>query len=303
MNVKSLHSPPKKGDRVAIVAPDFWLTDAKSIVSKATKILHSWGLEVVLGKRNGRLAGADVQRKEDLQWALDDPTIKAVFALRAGYGTVRIIDKLDFMQFFQSPKWIIGFSDITNLLTKLHQLGTVSIHSEMLKSFSKPQYASSIASFKKLLFEGTARFKALPSKLNRLGTVTAPVMGGNLSLLCSNLGTLLALDTKNKILVIEDVNVVLFQLDRMLTQLKRAGVLEHFAGLVIGSTTAIGAWHKNVEEIAEEHVAAYDYPVAFHFPIEHEAPNLAFPHGSTGKLCVEQGHASLVFMPQGRYGQ
>ncbi|MEL6606834.1 MAG: LD-carboxypeptidase [Bacteroidota bacterium] len=293
-----------RGDKVAIVAPAFWLIDAKLIVSKATKLLNSWGLEVVLGqhlyKKSGRLAGTDAQRREDLQGALDDPTIKAVFTLRAGYGTTRIVDELDFTQFLRGPKWIIGFSDMTNLLTKSHQLDVASIHGEMLKNFSEPRYASSITSLKKLLFEGTAQLKAPASKLNRLGVVTAPVVGGNLSLLCSNLGTPLALDARDKILVIEDINMVLFRLDRMLMQLKRAGVLEHLAGLVIGSATAIGTWNKNVEEIIKEHVADYNYPVAFRFPIGHEAPNLAFPHGGVGKLCVEKEKASLIFAPQGR---
>ncbi len=298
--------PPllQKRDRVAIVAPAFWSVDAKPIVGKATKLLQSWGLEVVQGqhlyKRRKRLAGTDAERAEDLQRALDDPTIKAVFALRAGYGTVRIIDKLDFTKFFKYPKWVIGFSDITNLLVKLHQMNAISIHGEMLKNFSKPQYTSSLGSLRNLLFEGTVQLKSPPSKLNRLGTVIAPVVGGNLSVLCSNLGTPLALDTRNKILVIEDINVVLFRLDRMLMQLKRAGVLANLAGLVVGSSTAIGSWDKSIEGIIREHVAAYDYPVAFYFPVGHEAPNFAFPHGGIGKLCVEKNKVSLTFAPLGR---
>ena len=294
----------QKGDKVAIVAPAFWLIDAQPIVSKATKLLQSWGLEVVRGQhlyqRKKRLAGTDAERAEDLQWALDDPTIKAVFALRAGYGTIRIIDELDFTNFLKHPKWVIGFSDITNLLVKLHQLDALAIHGEMLKNFSKPQYASSLTSLKKLLFEGTAWLKAPPSKLNRLGVATAPVVGGNLSVLCSNLGTSLTLDTRNKILFIEDVNVVLFRLDRMLMQLKRAGVLANLAGLVVGSSAAIGSWDKSLEGIIREHVAAYDYPVAFYFPAGHEAPNFAFPHGNMGKLCVEKNSVSLVFAPLSR---
>lgn len=166
--------------------------------------------------------------------------------------------------------------------------------------FPEPQYASSIASLKSLLFEGTARLTEQPSTLNRLGTVAAPVVGGNLTLLCNNLGTPSALDTNNKILVIEDVDEQLYSLDRMLVQLKRAGMLQHLAGLVVGGITdtkddASNPFGKSAEEIIKEHVAPYDYPVAFNFPIGHAAPNLAFPHGSMGQLCVAKDKVCLSF--------
>ena len=298
--------PPllKKGDKIAIVAPAFWSPDTASIIAQATKKLQAWGLEVVLGPnlyaRQYMFAGTDRQRAEDLQWALDDPTISAVIALRGGYGTTRIIDQLDFTRFMQNPKWIIGYSDMTILLIRLYQLGTVAVHGEMPKNFSKPQYAASIASLKTLLFEGTSQLSAQPNTLNRLGRVTALVVGGNLTLLCNNLGTPSALATNNKILVLEAVKEKLYAIDRMMVQLKRAGILQHLAGLVVGGITdttdfADNPFGKSAEEIIQEHVAAYDYPVAFHFPIGHHPPNLAFPHGSIGQLCVEKNQVSLVF--------
>ena len=298
--------PPllKRGDKVAIVAPAFWVTDMKNVVSSATKILQTWGLEVVLGRhiyaRHYKFAGTDAQRMEDLQWALDDPTVKAVFALRGGYGTSRIIDKLDFSHFLSSPKWVIGFSDITTLLIRLHQLGTVSVHGEMPKNFLKPQYASSIESLRALLFKGTVQLSAQPHVLNRLGTTTAPVVGGSLTMICNSLGTLSMLDTNKKILVLEDIGEQLYSLDRLLVQLKRAGMLQHLAGLVVGGMTdmqddANNRFGKSAEEIIKEHVDAYDYPVAFNFPIGHEAPNWAFPHGGVGQLCVEKNKVSLTF--------
>ena len=307
-NCRGPIEPPllKRGDKVAIVAPASWLVDAKNIVREVTKLLQAWGLEVVLGQhiyaRYYRFAGTDTQRIEDLQGALDDPTVKAVFALRGGYGTTRMVDQLDFTQFLKSPKWVIGFSDITTLLIQLHQLGTVSVHGEMPTNFLKPQYASSLASLKTLLFEGTARLTAHPSTLNSLGTVTAPVVGGNLTLLCNNLGTPSALDTNNKILVIEEVGEQLYALDRTMVQLKRTGKLRHLAGLVVGSMVDMkddpnNPFGKSAEAIIKAHVAAYDYPVAFNFPIGHEAPNLAFPHGRMGQLCVEKDKVSLVFGP------
>ncbi|MEM9417093.1 MAG: LD-carboxypeptidase [Bacteroidota bacterium] len=300
--------PPllKRGDKVAIVAPAFWSPDAENIVTQATKKLRSWGLEAVLGqhlyKKDGRFAGTDAQRTGDLQWAFDDPTIKAIFTLRGGYGTTRIVDKLDFTQFLKHPKWVIGFSDITTLLIQLHQLDIVSVHGEVLKNFLKPQYTSSIASLKTLLFEGTAQLTASPSQLNRVGIVTAPVVGGNLTLLYNNLETPSALDTNKKILVIEEVDEHLYALDRVMVQLKRTGKLQHLAGLVIGGMVAMkdepsNPFGKSVKEIIKEHVAPYGYPVAFNFPIGHEAPNLAFPHGGIGKLRVEKDTVSLVFEP------
>ncbi|XWN35081.1 MAG: LD-carboxypeptidase [Roseivirga sp.] len=312
-SVRGKHSVPiqppllRQGDKVAIVAPSFWLEDSARIVKKTVQLLESWGLEVVLGQhvqaRHGRFAGTDAQRMEDMQWAMNDPTIRAILALRGGYGTTRIVDALDFMPLLQSPKWIIGFSDITTLHLRLHQLGITAVHGEMPKHFFKPQYASSVASLKTWLFEGQARLAARPNRLNRCGTVTAPVVGGNLTMICSNMETPSALDTDHKILVIEDVDVALFRLDRVMVQLKRTGKLEQLAGLVVGSMTNVqdkldNPFGKSAEEIIQEHVAEYEYPVAFNFPVGHEAPNLAFPHGGVGRLCVEQEEVSLSFGDQ-----
>ena len=260
-------------------------------------------LEVVLGQhiyaRPYRFASTAAQRAEDLPGALDDPTVKAVFALRGGYGTTHIVDQLDFTQFLKSSKWVIGFSDITTLPIRLHQLGNVSVHGAMPKNFLKPQYASSLTSLKK-----PCSSKALLGlyTLNSLGTVTAPVVGGNLTLICNNLGTPSALDTNNKILVIEEVGEWLYALDRAMVQLKRTGKLRHLAGLVVGRMIDTkddpnNPFGKSAEEIIKEHVAAYDYPIAFNFPIGHEASNLAFSHGRIGQLCVEKDKVSLVFGP------
>ena len=292
-------------DKIAIVAPASRLKYPKSTLEKAIEIFQSWGLEVVLGKyvsvgHRNTFAETDGERTEELQWALDDPTIKAVFALRGGYGTTRIVDRLDFIRFLKSPKWVVGFSDITTLHTQLHKSGVISVHSVMPTHFSAPQYKVSIDSLKTLLFEGTAHLSAPASNLNRLGSVRAPVVGGNLTLICSNMETLSALDTKNKILVIEDIGTNLYIVDRMMVQLKRAGKLQNLARLIVGNMTRMQEhpscpMGKSAEAIIQEHVASYNYPVAFRFPIGHEAPNLAFPHGSLGTLRVKNDKASLVF--------
>jgi muramoyltetrapeptide carboxypeptidase len=299
--------PPllRKKDKVAIVAPAAKVEESKKVIEKATEMLESWGLEVVLGRHVrvnscNALAGSDAQRAEDLQWALDDPTIKAVFSLGGGYGTTRIVDQLDFTRFLRSPKWFIGFSDITALHMRIHNLGITSAHGAVLTSFSNPQHKASIDSLRTLLFEGTAHLAAPVNPLNKLGSVTAPVVGGNLVLICNNMETLSALDTKNKILVVEEVGEHLYALDRMMVQLKRAGKLKDLAGLVVGQMAYMKdflslSMNKSAEEIIHEHIAGYNYPVAFQFPIGHQAPNLAFPHGSIGTLCVSHDKVSLVF--------
>jgi muramoyltetrapeptide carboxypeptidase len=299
--------PPllKRKDKVAIVAPASKAEESKRVIEKATEIFQSWGLEVVLGKyvsvnSCNAFAGTDVQRAQDMQWALDDPTIKAVISLRGGYGTTRIVDQLDFTRFLRTPKWIIGFSDITTLHMQLHKLGVVSVHGTMPALFSDAKQDASMESVRVLLFEGAAKLAAPATSLNRLGSVTAPVVGGNLTLICSNMETPSALDTKNKILVIEDVGENLYALDRTMVQLKRAGKLKDLAGLVVGKMVYMKdllslPMNKSAEAIIQEHVADYSYPVAFQFPIGHQAPNLAFPHGKIGTLCVRNDKASLVF--------
>jgi muramoyltetrapeptide carboxypeptidase len=299
--------PPllRKKDKIAIVAPASKVGESKKVIEKATEIFRSWGLEVVLGKyvsvnsRNA-FAGSDAQRAEDMQWALDDPTIKAVISLRGGYGTTRIVDQLNFTRFLRNPKWVIGFSDMTALHIRIHNLGVASVHGAVPTLFLSPQHKASINSLRTLLFEGTAHLAAPANALNRLGTVTAPVVGGNLVLICNNMETPSALDTKNKILVIEEVGGYLYALDRIMVQLKRAGKLKDLAGLVVGKMVYIQdlvslPMNKSAEAIIQEHVAGYNYPVAFQFPIGHQAPNLAFPHGKIGTLRVENDKASLVF--------
>lgn len=298
--------PPllKQKDKVAIVAPAWWAIDKDLILKETKEILHSWGLEVVIGKsigpRCGQFAGNDKLRLSDLQAMLDDPTIKAIFAYRGGHGTTRIIDALEFTKFLQHPKWLIGFSDVTAMHLKLHQLGVVSIHGEMPRHFPDSLYQSSIHSLQLALFKGATKLTAKPNTYNRVGDASAPVVGGNLVMICSNIGTNIDLDTKGKILVLEDVGEQLYAIDRMLVHLKRTGKLEHLAGLVIGSMVAMKdktnvSFGKSVQAIIKEHVAEYKFPVAFNFPIGHKAPNIAFLHGAIGRLSVTEESVTLSF--------
>ncbi len=302
----SMTKPPilSKNDTIAIIAPGFWDNKAEEIIPKARQILEDWGLHVVVGKtigaQYGLFAGEDQLRRADFQRMLDDPTIKAIFAYRGGYGTTRIVDDLDFTQFLQHPKWVIGFSDMTTIHLHLHQLGIVSIHGEMICHFTDKRYESSLASLKAVLFGKPIKITAKPDVCNKLGTAQAPVVGGNLMMICNNLGTKSDLDTQGKILCLEDVDELLYALDRMMVQLKRAGKLDHLAGLIVGGMLAMKdnankPFGKSAYEIIQEHTATYNYPVAFNFPIGHEAPNMAFPHGAVGKLAVKKETVSLTF--------
>lgn len=176
-------------------------------------------------------------RLADVQAMLDNPNIKAIFAMRGGHGCAQIVDDLDFTNFLQHPKWVIGFSDVTTLHLQLHQLGVISVHGVMPKQFPDSAYKTSIASLRETLFKGKAIISAKATSSNRLGAAQAPVIGGNIIIICSNLGTKLDVDTKGKILVLEEVGEKFYTIDRLMVPLKRSGKLQHLAGLVIGGIT------------------------------------------------------------------
>ena len=293
-----------KSDLVGVSAPAGKIK--KESLDAAVSILQSWGLRVELGKHifseaHGYFSGSDDERLEDFQQLLDDPQLSAIICARGGYGTTRIIDRLDFTNFLKHPKWIIGFSDATALHIRLHQLGVESIHSVMLIQFPKPEYKDSVESLRKILFGQTVLLEANAAKSNRLGSVSGVVIGGNLTLLIDSLGTAMEIDTTNKILIIEEVGEYKYKLDRMFTHLKRANKLSQLAGLIIGHMTDIndaeGTFGQSAEEIVLDKVKEYNYPVAFNFPIGHEAPNLAWKHGATGTLMVSNEKSELTFAP------
>lgn len=293
-----------QGDTVAMVALSSARTDMQERVRLAIQVLQTWGLKVVLGKhiydKHYRFSGKDADRLADLQWALDDAKVKATIVCNGGYGSTRIVDKVDFAAMQLQPKWFVGFSDTTTLLLKLHQLNVVSVHGPVGPHFAKAEQASSVESLRQLLFEGHAKASASAHALNRTGEAKAPVVGGNLTMICNNIGTPSALDTQDKILVIEDVGEHPYRLDRLLVQLKRMGQLRHLAGLVIGKFTGTymnpeDPFAASVESMVKEHVHEYDYPIAFGFPIGHEPPNTAFPHGAIGRLGVSMQGANLCF--------
>lgn len=285
-------TPPgiQKGDKIGIVACARKIS--KEELQPALELLTSWGLEPVMGKNifgeEHQFSGTDDQRAEDLQSMLDDPAVKAVISARGGYGTVRIIDKIDFTRFRQHPKWIIGYSDITVLHSHIHNFGIQTLHATMPINFTKN--AEATETLRKALFGEKLSYEVGSHSLNRKGNAEAELTGGNLSLLYALTGSSSDLDTKGKILFIEDLDEYLYHIDRMMISLKRSGKLSQLAGLIVGGMSDMKdntiPFGKTAEEIILDAVKEYDYPVCFNFPAGHIDRNLALVMGKKVKLEV-----------------
>ena len=220
----------KKGDRIGIVATARKISIEE--IQPAVDILKSWGLEIVLGenlfREQNQFSGSDAERTNDLQNMLDDNFIKAIFCARGGYGTVRIIDKIDFTKFIKTPKWIIGFSDVTVLHSHIHNLGIETIHAPMLLNFTKNLNA--VETLRKAVLGEKLLYEIPNHSLNRKGNAEGILVGGNLSLLYALTGSESDIDAKGKILFIEDLDEYLYHIDRMMLNLKRSGKLKSLAG-------------------------------------------------------------------------
>ncbi|MHA8082745.1 S66 peptidase family protein [Aquirufa sp. A-Brett2-15D] len=286
--------PPylQPGDEVAILSPASF--PASENWKLGVEVLESWGLRVrkapnYLARHFG-LGGTDEERLADLQQMLDDPSIKAIFPIRGGYGSSRLLDSLDFSGFISSPKWIVGFSDITALLCEVDHLGFASIHGPMPHNFCQKGGESALQNLHSLLFDGALSLSAEAHPLNRFGEASAEIIGGNLSLLCHLVGTSTFASTDGKILFIEEVGERLYHVDRMLVQLKRAGYFQNLAGLILGGFTdcneaslTIG---KTAYELVAEHTAGTSFPIAFNFPAGHIPNNQPLIFGVKTKFLV-----------------
>ena len=289
----------KKGDKIAIIA------SARKIslqeLQPAIDIFKTWGLEVVLTKnifnQDHQFSGTDAERAADLQTALDDDSIKAIISARGGYGTMRIIDQLDFIKFKQHPKWVIGYSDITVLHSHIHNFGIETLHATMPINFSVNTEAVEI--MRKVLFGEKFNYEIQNHPLNKKGIVEAQVVGGNLSLLYALTGSASSIHTKGKILFIEDLDEYLYHIDRMMVSLKRYGKLADLAGLIVGGMTDMKdnqiPFGKTAEEIILDAVKEYNYPVCFNFPAGHIDKNLAIPLGRNMKLVVDEKGTTVSF--------
>jgi len=295
--------PPylKKGDKIAITCP------AKKLpkpMTDAVELLQSWGLEVVIGETLNaeyhQFAGDDNLRARDMQRFLDDDSIKAIIAARGGYGTVRIIDKLDFTRFAQNPKWLIGFSDITVLHAHIWaNYGVQTIHGQMPVNIPDAS-ATSLETLRKSLFGESVEYTIDTHELNRIGDATGILVGGNLSLLISILGSVSDYSYDGKVLFLEDVGEYLYSIDRMMRALKRAGKLKNLAGLIIGGFTECKdndiPFGQTAEEIIAEVVSEYDYPVCFGFPAGHIDDNRALVFGCGVSLSITQNSANINYI-------
>lgn len=298
----------KTGDTIAILAPAGILKPSrKAVVLQAKQLAESWGLYVVLGKnmfhQNNHFAGTDNERAADFQEALDNKNIKAIWAARGGYGSVRILDKLDFTKFTQNPKWIIGYSDITAFHNHIHNLGIETLHAMMATSLEEKPSAiiETISTFKKALFGENLSYKIPLSKYNRtqnLDTIQGQIIGGNLAILTSMLGSKSQLNTDDKILFIEEIGEYKYAIDRMLQSLKRANYFTNVKAVVVGNMSLIKKnstkWGSSIEQLILDAIPA-DIPVIFNFPAGHEADNRALIFGRKTKLNISKEHSTLSF--------
>lgn len=291
----------KKGDKVAIVctARKFSSHEAQ----KALQLLESWGLIGVLGQTIdvdcNQLGGTDEQRIKDFNAQLADPSIKAIWCARGGYGTVRIIDHIDSSLLLQNPKWIIGFSDVSVLHCHMNQFKIPTIHGLMAFSVANSTQES-LDSLYAALFGETIKYSIDSSEQNLQGEATGELVGGNLSILYSLLGSASALDTKGKILFIEDLDEYLYHVDRMMYNLDRNGLLKDLKGLIVGGMTKMHdnqiPFGQDAKQIVLSFAKKYQFPVAFDFPAGHGKDNYALIFGQKVKLVVAKEESTLRFL-------
>ncbi len=288
------------GDKIGIVATGRKVSSQD--VAAAVEIFKSWGYQPIKAANlhstsHNYLAGTDEQRMADFQAMINDPDIKAIACARGGYGTTRIIDALDFSNLKSNPKWVVGFSDVTAIHLRMLKEGIKSIHGTMPLLFGNPASKPSVESLRLSLTGTPDKIVAPPNIHNQKGKVTGAVVGGNLSLIADSMGTSTEPDMTGKILVIEEIDEYVYKVDRMLTQLKRAGKLDHLAGLVVGYMTDIKelevAFNETIEHVVLNKIKNPGLPVAFNFPIGHENTNYAWIHGSQMTLEV-QGDGAIL---------
>ncbi|MFK5855291.1 MAG: LD-carboxypeptidase [Bacteroidota bacterium] len=285
----------KKGDKIAIVASARKIS--KEELESSFKIIRGYGLDVVYSENlfdvDNQFAGSDDVRAAELQKMLDDEAVKAVFFARGGYGSVRIIDKIDFSNFVSNPKWLVGYSDITVFHNHVvTNFGIQTLHASMPINF-KDNTKQVLDSLFDVLFGKYPSYEIETHSLNRNGIAYAELVGGNLSVLYSLLGSISFPETDGKILFLEDLDEYLYHIDRVMIGLKRAGKLSNLAGLIVGGMTQMNdniiPFGKTAEEIILDTVCEFDYPVYFNFPAGHIDDNRALVMGRRVKIEVKKG--------------
>ncbi len=290
----------QKGDTIGILA-----TARKADLASlqpAIKLLESWGLHVVIGKTIGKeenqLAGPDWLRATDFQEMIDNPKIKAIWAAKGGYGTVRIIDRIDFTNFKKKPKWVCGFSDMTVLHSHINNMGIETIHSFMALNAgtANPEV---LASFHKALFGDKLSYTIPSHEYNVNGTAKGEIVGGNLSVLYSIIGSKSEVDYKGKILFIEDLDEYLYHIDRMMMNLKRNGYFDGVKAVIVGGMTSMNdneiPWGKDALQIIQDVLKDYKFPIIYNFPAGHIKDNRTLILGKVVAIDVNEKESTVKF--------
>ncbi len=296
--------PPylKKGDSIGITCPAGIMPFQK--MQTCIQTLQDWGFtvktgETVRSKSLNYFSGTDDERLHDLQMMLDDQSVKAILFGRGGYGTSRIVDDIDFKIFKKSPKWLLGYSDITVLHAHLFSvIRTASMHCNMAAAFNDGGKDTAAVQAIRLALQGkAAKYSTLPGTFCREGKATGELVGGNLSLLVHLTGTRSAYSYKNKILFIEDVGEYLYGIDRMMVHMERTGVLKQLAGLIVGQFSELKdtlvPFGQEVHALIWDKIKKYRYPVCFDFPVGHVSENYPLKVGVQHTLHVTKKQVSL----------
>lgn len=295
--------PPylQPGDTIGLVCPSGYMPAEN--FETCINTLTEWGFRVLAGKTPGHrfhyFSGTDKERARDLQRMMDDKKVKAILCARGGYGMGRIIDQLDFSKLVAHPKWIIGFSDITVLHCHLFSNYKIAaLHAPMAAAFNDGEAGNQyVASLRHALLGEKADYECAPHAFNVRGEAKGTLVGGNLSLLVNIIGTPSDINTKNKILFIEEVGEYIYSVDRMMYQLKRSGKLDHLKGLILGGFTDMkdtsNPFGKTVEEAIKDILKEYRYPICFHFPVSHDKENYALKVGGSYHLQVKKNNVQL----------
>ena len=286
----------KQNDKVVILSPSGKIE--AQWVEGLKEVLESYGLLVSVAEHalceNGRFAGTDEERIKDLQEAIDDQDVRAIFCSRGGYGLARIIDKIDFSALKSAAKWIVGFSDITALHNAFSRVGVASIHGIMAKHITLK--ADGLDNLMTMLFGGDVAYEVPAHDFNKVGEAEGELIGGNLSVLYGLRGTPFDLDYKGKILFIEDLGERLYHIDRMMQNLRLGGVFEQISALVVGQFTDIdedNSFAGGAYGVIAEAVKDYNIPVCFNFPAGHVENNQPLKMGAKYYLEVQKNKTIL----------
>jgi len=290
----------QENDTVAIVSTARKISLEE--IKPAIDLLERWNLKVKIGRTIGlddnQFAGTDKKRINDFQEMLNDDEVKAIWCARGGYGTVRIIDELDFTKFKKNPKWIAGYSDVTVLHNQINNLGFETLHTTMPVNVSKNS-SEALSSLKDGLFGKQLEYSIKTDELNKTGKVRSKLIGGNLSILYSLLGSETAIDTDGKILFIEDLDEYLYHVDRMMQNLKRNGYLDKLKGLIVGGLSEMNdntiPFGKTAKQIVLDVCKDYDFPICFDFPAGHVDDNRTLIFGRNIEMKVERNMSTVSF--------